>query len=411
MILRLISFGCASLAAVLFVLVVTGTTDHITSLSFSGQLPAMFNIPLAEPILMREGYQYSDYAVMARSVLLAVGAVLALIAIAVFVAAKRPALAKKALSWTINASWAPTALYLAFFSLVMFSLFSRFGWEGAFVSIDDMMNVTANPPYVHRQLLPTVARFFQDIVPSMSNWTAFRLSQLLVIVALFFALQAWGGAIAGKTGRAVVPFLMVAVYPFWAHYFTPYDLAIVLFFTLGLLLLWKGRVIGYLVTIAVATFNHEVILFLILVSGFLLQPFGRRWGYDFKFVALQCVIHFGVRALLLLLIPVDRASSLGNIWINIHFLGSLDREALSGTFGVLLFVALSAFGLRTAPHFLVKAWLILPLLVISTLLVGQLNEARQFAGFLPVAFASILYLLPFAAKKPSALDKMSSTAR
>ena len=52
----------------------------------------------------------------------------------------------------------------------------------------------------------------------------------------------------------------------------------------------------------------------------------------------------------------------------------------------------SALGLVDAPSFLRKATVLLPLLIGITLVFGQLNEARQFAAFVPVALALIMCL-------------------
>jgi hypothetical protein len=59
---------------------------------------------------------------------------------------------------------------------------------------------------------------------------------------------------------------------------------------------------------------------------------------------------------------------------------------------VLLFVwfATALFGLPYAPRLLRRAVAVLPMLIGLTVLVGQLNEARQFVAFAPVALALLV---------------------
>ena len=57
---------------------------------------------------------------------------------------------------------------------------------------------------------------------------------------------------------------------------------------------------------------------------------------------------------------------------------------------MLWFLAAGCLGFRRAPQDLRRATILLPLLLGSTVLVGQINEARQFVAFIPIAIGLIL---------------------
>jgi hypothetical protein len=84
-----------------------------------------------------------------------------------------------------------------------------------------------------------------------------------------------------------------------------------------------------------------------------IKPFAPAAKYDLRFVALQLLAHFTVRACLFWVLPVERASALGNVWINLHFLvtATTNPQLLFGTV-LLAWFAVSLLGLSTAPRVL-----------------------------------------------------------
>jgi hypothetical protein len=376
-------------ALAIMAIMATGLLDAATRLAFTGKAIALFNIPHAEPILIPRAYSLSDYERMARFGAVVSVATLFTLGLASWLVASTSAW-KAGLFSRFRLASVADLLFLGLFTVSAWILFKNFGFEGSWAKIDDIINLTADPPYVQRQLLPSVARLLKIAAPGLTSKQAFEFVQFGVIVALFFSLRTWGRAAAGAVGSFAAPALFLMTYPLWATYFTFYDLAIVLFFSLGLLFLWRGRVLPYLIVVSVATLNHEVILFLILISGFLLHPFSVSARYDYKFVAAQVGIHIGIRSLVFWLVPAERVAALGNIWINLHFL-SHPYPALSHTLGLFLFFGICALGLARSPSFIRVSWLLLPLLIGSTLLVGSINETRQFVAFIPVAVVSAVY--------------------
>lgn len=357
----------------------------LTEAAFRGNLPGLLNAPLNEPNMAGYG-TLEAYARLASNGV-AIGCVVLLVIAGAFAAvALRPGNALAAARFLPKFGY---ALFCVVCALCTTFMLNKIGYWGSWYPLNDALNLEVGPPYRHRILLPLLAQGVGKLMPFVRPQGLYLISQFLVLLALFPVMVCWLSLFASRSVAMPAALLTLALLVLMQSYFTFYDLGIVLCFTLGFYLLATRRLAAYLALIAVATLNHELIMFLILVSGWLVQPWRQGARYDWRFVGAQLVLHGLVRLALFIAMPAERASSLGNVWINLRFLTEMvaHPHALTPTAVLVMWYVVAAFGLPHAPVFLRRATVLLALLLASTMFVGQLNEARQFAAFAPVAVA------------------------
>lgn len=365
-----------------------GSIERIAASATLGRLPSIFSIPLQDPNLSeyRTAQQYAD---LLRFGLRAVGGTV-ILAFGTWLIYRW--VADRIVSNTkMNTvlAWLVQVAFLVAVAAACIDVLSLRGYEGKWYTLESAIQFTADPPYVHRILFPSLARLLLTVYPTLSVKHAYGIVEFGVILAAVATIYHLNGRFVAKATALLACALLIPMILFSTSYYTFYDYGIILFFSLGLTSLYDKRTILYFVTIAVATLNHENILLLILISGALHKPFTPSGRYDFKFVSLQLAVHAAVRIGLLMAMPVDRVSALGNIWINLHFISMAahNPKALLDTAMLLFWFSIGLIGIRSAPPSLRIASLILPMLLGITFLVGQINEARQFVAFIPIAIA------------------------
>lgn len=386
--------SCIGLFAFIAWISTSGTDDFVTK-ALAGDLPRILNVPLQDlPFYQR--YSELDYLHFAHIGVVLFGGLLVGVAAASLVYLTVSAAKLKLLVYQgggLIERFGSIALYAALFLTSIFILKLQ-GYEGSWYRISDAIYFEAEPPFLHRVLFPSIARLlveFADLNPFM----AFTLTQAAVLLALFPIVRRWCRRFGDPEVAVLAPTLLIPFLFALADYYTFYDLGIILFYTIGLTLLLEKRTFAHLFLVPVATLNHENFLLLVLVSGLLHNPFRPNTAFDWRFVALQLVLYTLTRATLFVLLPVHRFSEFGKIWINLHYLSEAATNPTILWKTLLLFVwfGVSALGLVGAPTFLRRASVLLPLLVGITFIFGQLNEARQFAAFVPVALALMMSLV------------------
>jgi hypothetical protein len=371
----------------------SGGTDDFVNKALAGDLPQILNVP-QRPFLLQERYSALDYLRFAHIGVMLLGGLLVSVAAVSLVWLSVPPvnLQMFAYRFRLIERFGSSVLYVALFLSSVF-IFRQLVHEGSFYTISNAIYFKVSPPFLHRVLFPSVARLLVEFA-SVNPYNAFKLTQAAVLLALFPIIQRWCRGFAAPGAVILAPILLLPFFFAMADYYTFYDLAIILFYTMGLTLLWEKRTLPYLFLVPIATLNHENFLLLILASGLLHNPFRPGSVFDWRFVVLQLVLYILTRVLLFTLLPVPNLSHMGNIWLNFHFLSETAAYPMLLWKTLLLFAwfGVSALGLVGAPSFLRKATVLLPLLIGVTFVFGQLNEARQFAAFVPVAVALIMSL-------------------
>ena len=157
---------------------------------------------------------------------------------------------------------------------------------------------------------------------------------------------------------------------------------------------FRGRVITFLGVVALSTLNHEITLLLIPISAVVLLRQRKMLASGVVLVVVAEIgLHLAIRWVLFQYLPVSRVWSPGGLWFNLDLIALRSPALLSSILTLLPWWGLGTLGLRFAPTGLRWTFLLAPLLVCTTLLMGKLNEPRQFDALMPVLVACILCLI------------------
>lgn len=280
-------------------------------------------------------------------------------------------------------------------------LLYNIGGEGPWLPLRDAMGFTAQPPFNHRVLFVLVARNIQMLVPGLHVPACYFLSQILAAAAAFLVIEPWARQFVPE--RHAVwsqPLLLLLLIPTFT-YWTFFDLGIVFFHTAALLALFRRRWWLYVAAFAIGTLNHENTLLLVPVALALrrrAEPAGARvWGW----VGAQLLAYAAIRVTLFNLLPAAAAWQSGKIAYNLALVTAHPQAVAKTAVWLLGWGAIVFAGRRRLPPDLVLAGsILLGELVVTTLVVGQLNELRTFDAALPLAVAALLSAL--SAEAPAA---------
>jgi hypothetical protein len=284
--------------------------------------------------------------------------------------------------WTLGA---------AIFAGCAWACFHALWYGGASMEwypLDEVMDFSAAPPFNHRVLLVVLARGIRALAPGHSPRFYFLVTQLPAIGLALYALRRWAALHVGARWADLAPLVFTAMYVPTIGYYTFYDVTIVAAYSLGLYFLFLRRFLPYLAVLLIGTTNHENILLLIAVFLVLewRQPRARLIGL----VALQLLLYAAVRACLFRLLPAHAAWAGGKPGFNLDLLLHQPALVLKSAACLVPWYLVAASGLRSASADLRRATVLFPLLCGVTFLVGQINEARMFDAFIPVALVLVL---------------------
>ena len=283
-------------------------------------------------------------------------------------------------------------LIFALYAAAFFGFLVYFGSEESWYRIDQIMAYEGRPPFQHRVLFIFPAQLLQYAMPQLGVIPSFLGAQLLAVLLMLWAVRRLAGLFIRSDLAFVGQALALCMWAPTLSYYTFYDIGIIFVFAFCLYHLLRREWLPYLLMLAAGTFNHEITLFLIVASGFMLLG-SMRWSALASFLALQLVLYGLVRLLLFYVLPAHQAWEGGKLLFNLHLLQDEPRVLLYSLGPLLLWYALAATGWRHAPPPLLRCVIILPCLFVMTAVVGQFNESRQFDAFIPVAMAFMLCAL------------------
>lgn len=305
------------------------------------------------------------------------------------------------------------AFYLAAAILAYFTMEFRFALnqEFPFAKLEDLIAFRAYTPFQYRILVPGFARgLFALELPFLSTVDGiFRFIEWLSLVLLVVVFRSYLRAFSGRTRTvALSAFVVFYVLPFAfmiprriALWF-PWDIPSVLFFTLGLLLMYRKNWLWFYVIFVAATLNRETTCFLSVV--YLLTA----WGNDkpkaiVLHIGTQVALWFAVKTILYQVFAGQPGAGL----FETQHIGR-DVTHLSTNFQFLLEpqnypLLLSAIGFVWIPAvlfcrhvsdpFLRRAmWVAVPFLA-GMMLVSNIYEMRIYGELIPVFLVPTLLLL------------------
>lgn len=316
-------------------------------------------------------------------------------------------------------TWSIISLLSGYVLIAFIKLPGINGYERAM--FPEMIYGTAWKPFVYRTLLPTTVRVISEAVPDnihisltdlMENNSSYSLilekvkwegeyitEYLVAVVLMYFSLIGFVFAFR-KLFRVVYSFpewfinlisviMLFALPPMFQYYSYIYDFPTLFLFTLGLFFLKEQKWSQFLILFFISCFNKETIILLTLV--FAIHYF-RNEQIKIKLykrlIMTQLLIFISVK-ILLYFIYINNPGT----FIEFHL---IDRNYLIfngyslNTFIVLLLIFITLFSRwNEKPKFLKDAlWIALPLLVL-TLLLGYLDELRDYYEIFPIIFLLI----------------------
>jgi len=265
-------------------------------------------------------------------------------------------------------------------------------YEGAWCPIGTLMtNPRQVPTFGHRLLFVGVGWLFKLAVPALSFRRCWLLSQGVATVFTFGAMAVWvrklvGSPLIGVGSLALTVMLIPTI-----GYCTFYDVAMIGFYSLCLILLAEKHLLLYLTIYAVALTNHENILLLLPVAVLYLWSY-KRWTAGTLMGVAQALIYVAYRLAIRHFLPSDLAFH-WNLYRNLR-LEYEGRGLLLAAAALLLPFVGTAIGFQYAPRLLkISVVGLFPGLLLVTVLFGQVNEPRQFDAMFALAVPSILCAL------------------
>lgn len=263
-------------------------------------------------------------------------------------------------------------------------------FDGPWVPVQDMMNFTADPPWNHRVLFVWVGNAVRTAFPEASAFQAYFASQVLATFLALVFVTRFVSRFVVPMNVWMAPVLLTLILLPTLTYRTFFDIGIVAVFALGLDLLFRGKLYGFLVLIALGTLNHEITLFLIPL--FLLLYFDRAPSklWLAGWTVLQLIVYVGVRLALQTALPSDALWQGGKLSYNLGLFTGMKPALVFGVGSLIFWFLLGGLGWTRVTPLLRRCVWLLPLIVAEVVVFGQLNEPRQFDAFFPILVAIIL---------------------
>lgn len=264
-------------------------------------------------------------------------------------------------------------------------------YEGPWLRIGVVMKTpSAVPIFGHRLLFVWIAKVFQEVLPNLSNFRSFYLSQCIATLLAVYALGKWSALHIGNSfswlGQIMGVLLIATCFSY--SYYNFYDIGTVFFTTCGLLAVYSRRYWWLVLIVIIGTLNYEGVLLLIPVAAFMAydNESPRRWV---PVIAISLLAYCAVRFAMQAAIPIPRHVD-WRIWSNMSKPFVLRKEMAFSVFTIAGWYAVGFMSLRYCDPRVKRMTILFPLLFAVNFLFGQFNEPRLFDAFIPVLVAIIL---------------------
>ena len=263
-----------------------------------------------------------------------------------------------------------------------------------------LLNHSAATPWQYRILIPWLVHFFSEA----SLLTTTRLFRLFELFSVFFLVVAFRYYLSlffsSKTISSLLSFALFYVLPFnflldpTFKLWYPWDMSSMLFFTLGLILLYKKNWVAYYPLFVVATLNRETTVFLTFI--YLFTAIGKSRP---KSIVLHCVsqaiIWVAIKYSLFQLYSYSYGHGLweGQVPRNIQVLTSLKYYPyLFSNIGFLWIPALFYFRL-IRDDFVKRSLLVVFPFVAVIAYTSNIDELRGYQELIPVILIAFLLIM------------------
>jgi hypothetical protein len=272
------------------------------------------------------------------------------------------------------------------------------GWEAKWYPIETLMKNPAVVPIFGRRLLWVwIADLCHKFVPSISYAGCYFASQALAIVLTVIVIGRWSALFIKPALSWIGQVLLVVLLSSTFNYFTFYDISIVFFYALCLLLLYRRRYIWFAVAVGIATLNHENAMLLVMVAA--LETFQQKFRVCAGVTLGSLALHMAARLFMAHLYPSVLVDL--RFWTNLVVPLVHPKMLIASSTAFVFWWACAGVAWPNVEPFLRRVSILLPLLIAVTFTFGKFIEARQFVALIPVVIA---FLLSFARTQMETTD-------
>jgi len=280
------------------------------------------------------------------------------------------------------------------------------------VPLEALIAGTADTPFQLRALVPWITREAISAVDTTA--LADRIKpmdivggiEFISVFSLVLAFRRYLSLfITDTTASAVLSFLLFYILPFnflfdyfyYPAFYYPYDMPSMLFFTLGLILLYREKWTPYYLLFIIATFNRETTCFLTMI--YLVTAVGKNRP---KTIALHCFAQFAVWAGIKLYLGYLYRNNPGagffeNQWEGnyVFFFKEDLLKSMPYFFRTLgyLWIPIIILNHLIKDRFVRRSLLVLIPFFVGMFFVGALHELRVWGEMIPVVLAAFILVV------------------
>lgn len=260
----------------------------------------------------------------------------------------------------------------------------------------------ASTPYQYRVLIPWLVRGALEahLIQTTSEMAVFAGIQVVALVLLAFVFRRYlSRFIHDRVLASVMALTLYAVLPF--NYFNlpyyPYDIPSVLFFTLGLLLIYERNWRWFYPLFVIATLNRETSIFLTVVTVFVLFD-QYSWRTLTLLAGSQLAIWGAIKAGLWVLYQENRWMGYGLYQFQLKVnAATLLNSPIKGVIALAtwgcLWLAVVIWHRRIHDVVLKRTLWTIPVFVAAMMFAGFVTELRIYGEVLPIVLAAFWVVL------------------
>jgi hypothetical protein len=255
----------------------------------------------------------------------------------------------------------------------------------------------AATPFQYRALMPWLYQLLIDVtvVPPETFLALLKLVEFLSIFLLVVAFRYYLSFFFPhplQNGTLALSLFYVLPFNYLLSYWYPWDIPSVLFFTAGLIFIYRRQWWGYYPLFIIATFNRETSYF--LIAAYLLTNYGRHLAHhQLAHVTAQLVIWVLIK-LSLYWLYLESPARLFSFKLTANLLALAEPLSLLTfltNWGVLWLPILLFYRLIDDP-FLRRLLLVVPLFLGVMLMVGVVTELRIYGELIPIIVPATLII-------------------
>ena len=302
----------------------------------------------------------------------------------------------------LHAGFVVLALIVAYdFTFIRFSLSQQYIRS----TLTDLVSGKATTPFQYRVLIPWLVKaLYETLAHFRFTASTGQLFWFMEFIAAFFLLAAYQAYLSlffkDQLTRAILPFTIVLILPFnfllsrTGVYYYPWDTPSLLFFTLGLVFLYKKNWTLYYPLFVIGLFNRETIAFLTFI--YLFAALGKN---RLKTTAFHCSLQLLIWISIKLFLYRLYIHNPGTGFFQHHFSSNLSYLTNPANYPILFscmgFIWIPAIlGYRLVKDdFARRSILVFIPFSLTLLFAAKIGELRHWAELIPVILTAFLLVI------------------